>query len=66
MQLRFGLPGKNPRGLRPKKMDEVDAEKGGNCAEHGLEVVCHTPYITNLSTPKADLQEVTIRSILED
>lgn len=58
---------KNPRGLRPKKIDEVDAKKGREyCAEHGLEVVCHTPYITNLSTPKADLQEVTIRSILED
>ncbi|MCK9911851.1 hypothetical protein MXD81_22035, partial [Microbacteriaceae bacterium K1510] len=26
----------------------------------------HTPYITNLSTPKEDLQEATIRSIIED
>ncbi|QZT33182.1 deoxyribonuclease IV [Caldalkalibacillus thermarum TA2.A1] len=58
---------KNPRGLRPKKIDEKDAQRGREyCAEHDIEVVCHTPYITNLSTPKPDLQEVTIRSILED
>src|SRR5690606_12372826 len=58
---------KNPRGLRPKKLDERDAELGRNyCAEHDLEVICHTPYITNLSTDKEDLHEVTIRSILED
>lgn len=58
---------KNPRGLKPKKLDEKDAAAGVQfCEEHQLEVICHTPYITNLSTPKADLQEVTIRSIVED
>lgn len=58
---------KNPRGLRPKKVDYKDAEKGvALLREHDLELICHTPYITNLSTPKEDLQEVTIRSILED
>lgn len=58
---------KNPRGLRPKKIDEKDALEGrAVCAQHDLEVICHTPYITNLSTPKDDLQEVTVRSILED
>lgn len=58
---------KNPRGLKPKKLDMKDAELGrAYCAEHDLELICHTPYITNLSTDKEDLREVTIRSILED
>ncbi|MBD1371286.1 deoxyribonuclease IV [Hazenella sp. IB182357] len=58
---------KNPRGLRPKKLNENDAAKGkAYCEEHGITLVCHTPYITNLSTPKEDLHEVTIRSIKED
>ncbi len=58
---------KNPRGLRPKKIDEKDAARGvALMQKHELTLVCHTPYITNLSTPKDDLQEVTIRSILED
>lgn len=58
---------KNPRGLRPKKLDREDAEKGVRfCRENGLVLVAHTPYITNLSTPKKDLHEVTIRSIKED
>lgn len=58
---------KNPRGLRPKKLDEKDAAKGREiCQQHGIIVVAHTPYITNLSTPKEDLHEVTIRSIRED
>ncbi|WP_126425932.1 deoxyribonuclease IV [Brevibacillus marinus] len=58
---------KNPRGLKPKKLDKEDAAKGvAVMREHDLTLVCHTPYITNLSTPKQDLQEVTIRSILED
>ena len=58
---------KNPRGLRPKKVDYEDAEKGvALMQKHELTLVCHTPYITNLSTPKEDLQEATIRSILED
>ncbi|MDR6224853.1 deoxyribonuclease IV [Desmospora profundinema] len=58
---------KNPRGLRPKKIDYKDAEKGvALCRERGITLVAHTPYITNLSTPKADLHEVTVRSIKED
>lgn len=58
---------KNPRGLRPKKLDREDAEKGVRfCRENELVLVAHTPYITNLSTPKEDLHEVTIRSIKED
>lgn len=58
---------KNPRGLRPKKLDVADAEQGVlYCVEHDITVVCHTPYITNLSTPKDDLWRATIRSIKED
>ncbi len=58
---------KNPRGLKPKKLDMADAERGkAYCEEEGITLVAHTPYITNLSTPKPDLHEVTIRSIKED
>ncbi|XOS92484.1 TIM barrel protein [Brevibacillus laterosporus] len=58
---------KNPRGLKPKKIDHKDADKGVEImTKHDITLVCHTPYITNLSTPKEDLQEVTIRSIVED
>ncbi|SDB96108.1 Endonuclease IV [Melghirimyces thermohalophilus] len=58
---------KNPRGLRPKKLNYKDAEKGVQLMkEQGITLVAHTPYITNLSTPKADLHEVTVRSIKED
>jgi deoxyribonuclease-4 len=58
---------KNPRGLKPKKIDTLDANRGRRfCEEHGIVLVAHTPYITNLSTPKEELHEVTIRSIRED
>lgn len=58
---------KNPRALRSKKVDVADAEQGVLfCKEHDITVVCHTPYITNLSTPKDDLWKATIRSIRED
>lgn len=58
---------KNPRGLKPKKINHDDAQKGvAILQKYELQIICHTPYITNLSTPKEDLQEATIRSILED
>ncbi|MCF6093549.1 deoxyribonuclease IV [Microaerobacter geothermalis] len=58
---------KNPRGLRPKKIDYIDAEKGVDfMKELDIQLVAHTPYITNLSTFKEDLWAVTIRSIKED
>lgn len=63
----FQIFTKNPRGFQSKKVDEVDAKKGRElCIENDVKVVCHTPYITNLSTPKDDLQEATIRSLVED
>jgi len=58
---------KNPRSLRQKKLDYEDARKGVSfCQQQDLTLVTHTPYITNLSTPKEDLHQLTIRSIRED
>jgi len=58
---------KNPRGLKPKTLNYEDAQKGVQfCKEQGISVVCHTPYITNLSTADEGLKEATVRSILED
>lgn len=58
---------KNPRSLRPKKMNMDDAKKGVSfCEKNGMTLVAHTPYITNLSTPKEDLHQLTVRSIQED
>jgi deoxyribonuclease-4 len=63
----FQVFSKNPRSLRPKKLDEQDAEKArAFCQENGLKVIVHTPYITNLSSPDAELQRLTISSLLED
>jgi deoxyribonuclease IV len=58
---------KNPRGLKPKQLNFADADQGRRfCEEHGITLIAHTPYITNLSTPKVDLHRVTVRSIRED
>ncbi|MGD9678756.1 MAG: deoxyribonuclease IV [Vulcanibacillus sp.] len=58
---------KNPRSLKSKVLDLDDAKKGRDfCKEHNITVVCHTPYVANLSTPKDDLQKATIRSLIED
>lgn len=58
---------KNPRSLRPKELNQLDAARGNEfCKENKITLVTHTPYVSNLSTPKDDLQEVTIRSIRED
>jgi deoxyribonuclease-4 len=63
----FQVFSKSPRSLKPKKLDYKDAEQGvAFCKERDLKVIVHTPYITNLSSPKEDLQEVTIRSLIED
>jgi deoxyribonuclease IV len=58
---------KNPRGLKPKQINFTDADQGRRfCEEQDITLIAHTPYITNLSTPKADLHRVTVRSIRED
>lgn len=59
---------KNPRGFRGKKqIDPDDAARGlALCRSHDLAVVAHAPYILNLSTPKPDLWQLTIDSLLLD
>lgn len=63
----FQFFSKNPRAFKSKKVDLADAAKGiALMREHGLIAIAHSPYITNLSTPKPDLQELTVRSLVED
>ncbi len=58
---------KNPRGFRSKTINYTDAEKGvALMRRHNLATIAHSPYITNLSTPKPDLQDLTVRSLVED
>jgi deoxyribonuclease-4 len=58
---------KNPRSLRAKKVNLDDAAQGREfCQKHNISVVVHTPYVTNLSTPKEDLYLLTKRSLVED
>ncbi|WP_028987710.1 deoxyribonuclease IV [Thermicanus aegyptius] len=63
----FQVFSKNPRSLKPKKIDYEDAEKAVRfMKERDLKLILHTPYITNLSSPKEDLTEITISSLKED
>ncbi len=63
----FQIFSKNPKSLREKKIDIEDAKKGREfCQTNNLTLILHTPYITNLSTPKEDLHELTVRSLIED
>lgn len=58
---------KNPKTYRPKQFDpealQCEAAKVANLA---VESVCHSPYVTNLSTPKEDLRALSIESIVND
>lgn len=58
---------KNPRSYRLKIFDS-DALRAEAEAVHdlGMITVCHSPYVTNLSTPDLRLQEITISSIVND
>lgn len=63
----FQVFSKNPRSLKPKKIDWEDAEKAVRLMkEKDLKLILHTPYITNLSSPKEDLHAITISSLRED
>lgn len=63
----FQVFSKNPRSLRPKKIDEEDAARAVRLMrEEDLKIILHTPYITNLSSPKDDLHALTISSLKED
>lgn len=58
---------KNPRAFRGKAADPEQAERGrALMAEYGLVAVAHAPYITNLSTPDPELQEISIQSLKQD
>lgn len=58
---------KNPRAFRGKPADPEQAQRGrALMAEYGLVAVAHAPYITNLSTPDPELQEISIQSLKQD
>lgn len=58
---------KNPRAFKGKAADPVQAEKGrALLAKYGLTAVAHAPYITNLSTPDPELQQISIASLKQD
>src|SRR5690625_3020485 len=58
---------KNPKSFRPKKFDPDKLRKEAErVADLGIMTVCHSPYVTNLSTPKPELRETSIASIVND
>lgn len=58
---------KNPKSYRPKKFDPEKLQKDAQkVADLGIETVCHSPYVTNLSTPDPELREISIASIVND
>ncbi|MGM0884920.1 MAG: deoxyribonuclease IV [Bacillota bacterium] len=58
---------KNPRSLSVKSYNHRDTDTCARfCQEHGLVSIAHTPYMTNLSIEDPEMQQVTIRSILND
>jgi deoxyribonuclease-4 len=63
----FQLFTKNPRAFRGKATDPIEAEKGRTLlAKYGMLLVAHAPYITNLSTPDPELQQLSIASLKLD
>ncbi|HWI65750.1 MAG TPA: deoxyribonuclease IV [Symbiobacteriaceae bacterium] len=58
---------KNPRAFKGKAADPAEAARGRELlAKYGLTAVAHAPYITNLSTPDAELREISIASLVQD
>lgn len=58
---------KNPRSLSVKSYDPRDTDNCARfCQENGLVSIAHTPYMTNLSIEDPEMQQVMIRSILND
>lgn len=58
---------KNPKSFRPKRFDpETLQREAEETAGLGIETVCHSPYVTNLSTPDGELRETSIASIVND
>ena len=58
---------KNPKSYRPKKFDADECrELAKAAAKADIRSVCHSPYVTNLSTPDSSLWEISIASIVND
>lgn len=58
---------KNPKSYRPKRFDPEEYQKLAEAAkEVDLRSVCHSPYVTNLSTPDEELRKISIASIVND
>lgn len=58
---------KNPKSYRPKPFNREELEReAAEVAGLGVVTVCHSPYVTNLSTPDPQLRELSISSIVND
>lgn len=57
---------KNPKSYRPKQFDPDKLREEAASAPADVVTVCHSPYVTNLSTPREDLRRVSIDSIVND
>src|SRR5690606_13641556 len=58
---------KNPKGYRRKAFDREEYQRLAQVA-HDADVrsVCHSPYVTNLSTPDDELRAISVASIIND
>ena len=58
---------KNPKSYQPKAFDRDEYRRLAQVArEAGIPSVCHSPYVTNLSTPDESLRRISIESIVND
>lgn len=58
---------KNPKSYRPKSFDPEEYRTLAQAAvKADVRSVCHSPYVTNLSTPDTGLWEISIASIVND
>lgn len=58
---------KNPKSFRPKKFDADEYRKIAKAAVNAdVQTVCHSPYVTNLSTPDETLRATSVASIIND
>lgn len=58
---------KNPKSYRPKAFDAAQYRALAEAAvKADIRSVCHSPYVTNLSTPDPKLWEISIASIVND
>lgn len=58
---------KNPKSYRPKVFNAEEYRALAQAATKAdIRSVCHSPYVTNLSTPDPELWEISIASIVND